>query len=269
MKRILAVCMSMALLFLMISGTAFAYGKGQAAPNPPSDTEFDLFFFVLNNYLIQAEKEQREMDRKAEALYAQARRAEEARVARETRRAEEAMRTAEREILCSQCGRRISADSSYCMFCGQAVQTGGRWGPWSEWSTKPVISFAAREVEQRQVLAGYNMFHYRTQFRDEPYWRVFRNFSVNGDYDALFSRHSYGEKYVERYVTAAQLADAATVRSDSWNVYPKKGFQDGVTTAFDFGDDEFLWFIDSAVYETMYRYRDLYRDNKNAFVVKK
>lgn len=257
MKRILALSTVMAMLFLMIPGTAFAYGKGKGVPVPLWDEDYDLFFFVLNNYLIQAEKEQREMDRKAAALYAQARRTEEARVARETRRAEEAMRTAEREILCPQCGRRISSDSNYCMYCGQAVQTDSRWGWWSEWSTKPVRSSATREVEQRQVLAGYNMFHYRTQFRDEPYWRVFRNFSVNGDYDALYSRHSYGEKYVERYVTVSELADATTVKPDSWNVYPGKGFQDGVTTAFDFGDDEYLWFIDSAVYETMYRYRDL------------
>lgn len=224
---------------------------------PTPDPAYYAYMTILQNYRTQAEKEQRDMDRKAAALYAQARRTEEARVARETRRAEEALLTAEREILCAQCGRRISSDSSYCMFCGQAVQPSSRWGWWSEWSTKPVKSSATREVEQRQTLIGYNMFHYRTQFRDEPYWRVFRNFSVNGDYDALYSRHSYGEKYVERYVTASELADAVTVRPDSWNVYPGKGFQDGVTTAFDFGDDDFLWFIDSAVYETMYRYRDL------------
>ncbi len=224
---------------------------------PTPDPVYYAYMTILQNYRTQAEKEQRDMDRKAAALYAQARRTEEARVARETRRAEEALLTAEREILCAQCGRRISSDSSYCMFCGQAVQPSSRWSRWSEWSTKPVKSSATREVEQRQTLIGYNMFHYRTQFRDEPYWRVFRNFSVNGDYDALYSRHSYGEKYVERYVTASELADAVTVWPDSWNVYPRKGFQDGVTTAFDFGDDEFLWFIDSAVYETMYRYRDL------------
>lgn len=257
MKRILALCTVMVMLFQMIPGTAFAYGNGQCVPNPPWDEAFDLFFFVLNNYLIQAEKEQREIDQKAAALYARARRTEEARVARETRRAEKAMRTAEREILCPQCGRQISSDSNYCMYCGQAMQTSSRWSQWSEWSTKPVKSTAALEVEQRQTLIGYNMFHYRTQFRDEPYWRVFRNFSVTGDYDALYSRHSYGEKYAVRYATASELADAVTVRPDSWNVYPGKGFQDGVTTAFDFGDDEFLWFIDSAVYETIYRYRDL------------
>lgn len=71
------------------------------------------------------------------------------------------------------------------------------------------------------------MFHYRTQFRDEPYYRVFRNFSVNGDYDTLYSRYSYGEKYVERVVTFSELEDATVVSPDSWNIYPGKGYQDG------------------------------------------
>ena len=261
MKKMIALFVILTMLFVMIPNTAFAHEKERNVYEPFCYENYDILFFILDNYLKQAEKEQSEMDRRAAALYAQAQSAESARVAEETRRAEEALRTAERLIVCNQCGRQISSDSNYCMFCGKAVQNDGRWGPWSEWSTKPVRSSPTREVEQRQMLAGYNMFHYRTQFRDEPYWRVFRNFSVNGDYDALYSRYSYGEKYAERTVAASELADATMVSPDSWNVYPGKGFQDGVTTAFDFHDDEYLWFVGSAVYETVYRYRDLLTQN--------
>ena len=54
------------------------------------------------------------------------------------------------------------------------------------------------------------MFHYRTQYRDAPYPRVFRNYSINGDYDWKYSRKSYGEKYMEKYL----LVDAADF--DDW-----------------------------------------------------
>jgi len=255
MKRTTALCLACIMLFLMLP-TTFAHAGVWEEPH--YDEDDDVFLYILGNYLRQTEKEQREMDRRAAALYAQARIAESVRVAEEARRAEEALRSAERLIVCTKCGRQIFSDSSYCRYCGKAVYAdSGKWCSWSEWSTQAVNSYTTREVEQRQILVGYNMFHYRTQFRGEPYWRVFRNFSVNGDFDALYSRHSYGEKYAERYVTASALAEATGVSPDSWNVYPGKGFQNGVTTAFDFHDDEYLWFIGNAVYETVYRYRDM------------
>ena len=103
------------------------------------------------------------------------------------------------------------------------------------------------------------MFHYRTQYRDAPYPRVFRDYSVNGDYDWKYSRRSYGEKYLEKYVTADQLAAATIYSPDSRNVYNGKhpGYQDGTTIAYGFKDDEFMWFIRSKDTVTEYRYRDL------------
>ena len=86
---------------------------------------------------------------------------------------------------------------------------------------------------------------------------MFCNFSVKGDYDTLYSRYSYGEKYVERVVTFSEFEDATIVAPDSRNIYPGKGYQDGVTAAYIFHDDEFLWFVSSAVLETRNRYRDL------------
>ena len=133
------------------------------------------------------------------------------------------------------------------------------WSSWSSWSTKQAYSSSTREVETRTTVKGYNMFHYRTQYRDAPYPRVFRDYSINGDYDWKYSRRSYGEKYMEKYVTADQLAAATTFSPDSRNVYNGNhpGYQDGTTIAYGFKDDEFMWFIRSKDTVTEYRYRDL------------
>ena len=36
------------------------------------------------------------------------------------------------------------------------------------------------------------------------------------------------------------------------------GYQRGTTTAYNFGDDKYVWFVESAVYTTEYRYRSIY-----------
>ena len=281
MKRFIAVCMILSILFAAFPSLSFALDESDknilaqvSAPNgwsdmfspcgqrlddsPRRDEDLDLLLFFLSNYLTQAAKEQQEINRRAAALYAQARREEDARVDAEIKRLENALCNGMRSIVCSQCNRTVSAAGNYCMYCGHKLPTlDDYWGSWSAWSHTPIPCSSTREVETQTVVVGFNMFHYRTQFRDEPYYRVFRNFSVNGDYDALYSRYSYGEKYVERVVTFSELEDATVVSPDSWNIYPGKGYQDGVTTAYDFHDDEFLWFISNAILETQYRYRDL------------
>ena len=180
-------------------------------------------------------------------------------------------------IYCPSCGQKIAADSKFCMYCGfkiplvsapasktpQPTKTPApvtkTWSSWSSWSTSPAYSSSTREVETRTTVKGYNMFHYRTQYRDAPYPRVFRDYSINGDYDWKYSRRSYGEKYMEKYVTADQLAAATIYSPDSRNVYNGKhpGYQDGSTIAYGFKDDEFMWFIRSKDTVTEYRYRDL------------
>ena len=183
-------------------------------------------------------------------------------------------------IYCPQCGQQIATGSKFCMYCGNAIppvssgSTGGNkplpptptpkpavptWSSWSSWSTNPVYDSSTRQVETRTTVKGYNMFHYRTQFRDEPHPRVFRDYSINGDYDWKYSRKSYGEKYLEKYVTASELSNATVYYPDSKNVYNGKhpGYQDGTTIAYGFSDDEFMWFIASEVTVTEYRYRDM------------
>ncbi len=165
-------------------------------------------------------------------------------------------------IYCPQCGKKILAGSKFCMFCGHSISGGGvaqTWGAWSAWSTTPAYESGTRQVETRTTVKGYNMFHYRTQYRDEPHPRVFRDYSINGDYDWKYSRKSYGEKYQEKDVTASELSNAVTYSPDSKNVYNGKhpGYQDGTTIAYGFSDDEFMWFIKSKDQVTEYRYRDL------------
>ena len=180
-------------------------------------------------------------------------------------------------IYCPECGQQIVATSKFCMYCGfkipsvsapasktpQPTKTPApvtkTWSSWSSWSTTPAYSSSTREVETRTTIKGYNMFHYRTQYRDAPYPRVFRDYSINGDFDWKYSRRSYGEKYLEKYVTADQLAAATIYSPDSRNVYNGKhpGYQDGTTIAYGFKDDEFMWFIRSKDTVTEYRYRDL------------
>ena len=167
-------------------------------------------------------------------------------------------------IYCPECGKRISAGSKFCMYCGHTINIAGNttsasWGAWSSWSTTPVYETATRQVETRTTVKGYNMFHYRTQYRDAPYPRVFRDYSINGDYDWKYSRQSYGEKYLERYATATELSNAETFSPDSKHVYNGRhpGYQDGTTIAYAFPDDEFMWFIKSKDQVTEYRYRDL------------
>lgn len=138
------------------------------------------------------------------------------------------------------------------------------WGEWSEWSTKPVNQAEDCQVETRQVqeIIGYYVYHYRTQTEDAPYYRVFRNFSINGVYDE-YARSSYGEKYASKYVTVSQMQAANTYspsdsRYDSIRFNGKywKAYQRGNETAYGFGDDEFLWYIDSedTAVHTEYRY---------------
>ncbi len=285
MKRFITVCMILSILFAAFPSMSFALDEnsknilaqgsalngwsdvfspcGQRPDDSPGrDEDLDVLLFFLRNYLTQAAKEQQEINRRAAALYAQARREEETRVDAEIKRLKDAVQNDTRSIVCSQCNRTVPVIRNYCMYCGLRLPTqDDRWGSWSAWSDVPFPCSSTKEVETHTVVAGFNMFHYRTQFRDEPYYRVFRNFSVNGDYDALYSRYSYGEKYVERFVTFSELEHATAVSPDSWNIYPGKGYQDGVTIAYDFQDDEFLWFISDAVLVTKYRYRDFITQN--------
>lgn len=225
------------------------------------DKDFDAYLsnlFLLWTFLKSTEQVLRWTAGDALWRYEDARQLEELRIMIEARNADEARGTSECVTICTQCGEETTTDSQVCTSCEQALQTQNeRWGQWTDWTLTPIRSTSVREVERRQALVGYNMFHYRTKLNIEPYDRVYRNFSVEDDPKAFHAQTDYGEEYAERYASLADLSFALRVKPDPWSVYPGKGYQDGITVAFDFQDDSNLWFLGNAIYKTMYRYREL------------
>lgn len=140
------------------------------------------------------------------------------------------------------------------------------WTEWSSWSSNPVTSSSTREVETRtnQTVTGYNMVHYGTQQAKDPHYRMFRDYSIGGDYSFYGARESYGEKHLTKYVTAREFYYATPYSGNgSWvsityNGENYQGYQMSSSTAYNFGDDNKVWFIESEDYYTTteYRYRD-------------
>ena len=173
------------------------------------------------------------------------------------------------ELYCPECGRLIPSASRFCMYCGHQIPQSAppifltpsdSWGEWSAWTKTPAFESSTRQVQKRTNVLGYYMVHYGTQEAESPYYRVFRNYSVSGMYETWGARKSYGEKHFTRYVTATALEKArqfqpgvfVTGVMDNY-----QGFQRGTTTAYYFGDDKYVWFIDRPDQITEYRYRDL------------
>ena len=102
------------------------------------------------------------------------------------------------------------------------------------------------------------MVHYGTQKAEEPHYRVFRNFSIKGCYDQYGARDSYGEKHFTRYVSADMLDKARTYSPGTFVNEDYTGYQEGNQTAYYFGDDQYVWFIENAVTTTEYRWRYVY-----------
>lgn len=127
---------------------------------------------------------------------------------------------------CPACGRQIPADSRFCPYCGQKL--------------------AAEEGDGAVVL--YHMVHYGTQEAEEPHNRMFRDYSIYGNYKKFKARPSYGEKHLTRIVTAEELEQAkrfepGTVVRGVLEHY--EGYQYGTSTAYYFGDDKYVWFVES------------------------
>lgn len=225
------------------------------------DKDFNTYLsnlYLLWSFLNDTDQVQRWTAREALWRYEDAKQLEELRIMMEARNADEARAAVECVTICKQCGEETTTDSQICTSCGQALQTQGeRWGQWSDWMLTPVKCTPVREVERRQALVGYNMFHYRTKLDVEPFDRVFRNFSVEDAPEAFHAQADYGEEYAERYATLADLSFALRVKPDPWSASPGKGYQDGVTVAFDFQDDNNLWYLGNAVYKIVYRFREL------------
>ena len=182
-------------------------------------------------------------------------------------------------LYCPQCGNKISVGSIYCMYCGCRISSSSApasqsspppvfypsepssskgYGPWSDWSTTPVYSSSIREVQTRTVADGYYMVHYGTQKASEPHYRVFRDYSVKGRFAQYGARDTYGEKHFTRYVSADKLNKAKTYSPGTFVNEEYAGYQEGNQIAYYFGDDQYVWFIESAVMITEYRWRSIY-----------
>ena len=92
------------------------------------------------------------------------------------------------------------------------------------------------------------MVHYGTQEAVSPYYRMFRNYSIKNKYSYYGARESYGEKYLTRYVDAYMLSNAKTYEPGTLITGDYGGYNKGTSTAYSFGDDKYVWFIESVVY---------------------
>ncbi len=137
-------------------------------------------------------------------------------------------------IYCSECGRKIDSDSKFCMFCGHRVNAQS--------------SYSQPSYSSDRRIVGYNMVHYGTQTATSPHYRMFRNYSINRQYGAYGARESYGEKHFTRYVDAYMLSYAKTYEPGVLIKGDYAGYQKGTDTAYSFGDDKYVWFIESPVY---------------------
>ena len=173
-------------------------------------------------------------------------------------------------IYCWNCGEKIASNSKFCMYCGSAIQqastagsqsaasSSARKGNWSNWSTSPAYPSSTREVETRSVIKGYNMVHYGTQMDESPHYRMFRSYSIQGCFGDYGARDSYGEKQFTKFVTPEELATATEYAEGTFINTSYAGYQMGRGTAYNFGDDKYVWFIGSTVQTKEYRYRDIY-----------
>ena len=143
-----------------------------------------------------------------------------------------------------------------------------RWSGWSAWSTEWIPASPDREVETRTntQIIGYNMVHYGTQEAEYPYTRMFRDYSIAGNLSGYRARDSYGEKQLTKYVSSERFRYASCYPANgklvsvSYNGETYAGYQKGTKTAYNFGDDKYVWYVDSAVTGTVteYRYRTRY-----------
>ena len=127
---------------------------------------------------------------------------------------------------------------------------------WSSWTRTPIARTYGTEVETRSTVIGYHMVHYGTQMDYPPkFYRMFRSYSISKDLASYGARESYGEKHFTRYVTPEQLNSAVAYPEGTFINGDYSGYQMGHSTAYSFGDDKYVWFIESTDEVTEYRAR--------------
>ena len=138
------------------------------------------------------------------------------------------------------------------------------YGPWSEWSTTAPMQAVGRQIETRDVTIGYNMVTYLTMTTAGV--RQYRSYSVGGSYSAYGLRPAYGEHHYTYRASADSISAADTCAQGSYVNYAANtaGYNMGSGMAYcGWGvQDCLIWFIESAVTQREYRYRDLQPNEK-------
>ncbi|MDR1560577.1 MAG: Ig-like domain-containing protein [Clostridiales bacterium] len=137
---------------------------------------------------------------------------------------------------------------------GMGSAAAAEWGAWSDWSADNPGSSGTRQVESRSVVTGYNMFVYQTQEAASPYNRVFRDYSINGDYSGHGARSSYGEFLYTCTASKAELDGSARLEPGGYGGSGQQGYNRGNRTAYCMQGR--AYFIQSEITQTQYRYRD-------------
>lgn len=131
------------------------------------------------------------------------------------------------------------------------------WSDWSEWSTTKVDPSDTVEVKTEDrgtdVLVSYNMISCCTVALN-PWRRQYRNFSVNGNYEDYGLYRDYGE-YVYRWTyTVGEVNAARVIHKGEQQGGGQNGTNvvdaDGYSLAY--GPDEYIFYIESENYETVY-----------------
>ena len=133
------------------------------------------------------------------------------------------------------------------------------YGAWSDWSTTEPMKAVGRQIESRDVTVGYNMVTYLTMTMDGI--RQYRSYSIGGNYGAYGLRPQYGEFHYTYVAGKASIDASDTCGQGSYVNYANNtaGYNMGSGTAYcGWGvQDCLIWFIESAVTQREYRYRDL------------
>lgn len=150
---------------------------------------------------------------------------------------------------------------------GEEPEGKGEWGKWSEWTSEPAYESSTREVETREITTGYKMVVFVTQENIAPkYYRNFRDFSINKDFEYYGVRESYGEKYFKVQVSPEQISSAKTYNPEEFipnhDTTYVGGYNKSSKTAYvmpialDNQGRYYPLFIEEEMTETQYRYRD-------------
>lgn len=139
-----------------------------------------------------------------------------------------------------------------------AAPDDGTWGAWSGWSASAPSPGASsnRQVESHSVVTGYNMQVYQTQEAASPYNRVFRDYSIGGNYSGYGARSTYGEFHYTATATKSEVDGASKYSNGSYisSGVGQSGYHRGNGTMYVVQGR--AYFIASEIKSTEYRYRD-------------